>query len=178
MWWDGEDLGELQIPVEEPVPGRQRVHKLSGLLESSAGGELFEGGVGEGFVVRGLGAKERGAPGVGHLAGADGVFVLLGGLVAFGGPVDVFEGERGDRAFGDLLGRRALGGVADADARVGEKVLLAAALGGVGLPPGGDGLLVVPGEGRVGGVGDAGVEQSGGGAEKGVADLDVVVEER
>ena len=55
---------------------------------------------------------------------------------------------------------------------------LAGALLLVALLPRGDGWLVVAGERGVGGVGDAGGEQRGGGAEQGVADLDVVVEER
>ena len=98
--------------------------------------------------------------------------------VALRGPVDLGEVACGRGAVGDLAAAARRAVLPTSSPCVGEEVCLAAALGCVGLASRGDGRLVVSGEGDVGGVGDALVEQGRGGAEQGVADLDVVVEER
>ncbi len=74
---DAEDVGELQVPVEQSVLGGDRVDEGDHVVGGGAVGELFEGAVGDGGGVGGLGSEEGGAPGVGDAASADGVVVGL-----------------------------------------------------------------------------------------------------
>ncbi len=174
---DLEDLGELEPPVEEPV--------LGGAVEDGPGGGLAEQGARvdprqgarrDGDVVLGLGLDEGGAPGVGAelLAGEVGGGEV-GGIPARG-LVDV--GEAG-HCRGQRVGEAAAEvGVADGGLGDVEEALVALVAFELVVPlQAGDDALVVAGEGDEGVVGDACGDQGGGGAEQGVADLDVGVEE-
>ena len=77
---------------------------------------------------------------------------------------------------GDLGGALGQGGVGNGDTRRAEQVVLALAFDGVLLLQGGADLAVVAFDRGEGGVGQAFGEQSGGDAEEGVADADVLVQ--
>ena len=66
VWGRGEDLGELQVPVEEAV-GRQRTGNLCSDVRVDAvrnGREVSQSPVGDGRGARPLVLDEGGAPGV------------------------------------------------------------------------------------------------------------------
>lgn len=153
--------------------------RVDDVRRGGAVGDLLEDTVLEGYVAGAFGTEESRTPRVGDQLVAYGAGVVAECGVPLRGPgnVAVRLGRRQPvRDLGDhSAGNR---GVED-DAGVPEQVALAAvlAVGGIGLLPGRDRVLVVAGERGEGGVGDAFLEERRGGAEQPVADLDVMVEE-